>query len=125
VCIVIIMKRTLLCTLVLLPLLALIACTPERRSPDAIREDTAKATADATRDAKAVVQGVADGLKQKGPININRASAEDLKALPGIDDDSARRIIDGRPYDNGGELVKKHVISRTEYDRIAEKIEAK
>ena len=115
------MKHALLCILVLLPL---VACTPERRSPDAIREDTAKATSEATRDAKAVAQGVVDGLKEKGPMNINKASADDLKTLPGIDDAIARRIVDGRPYDNSAELMKKHIISRAEYDRIADKIVA-
>jgi hypothetical protein len=116
------MKRALLCTLVLFPL---VACTPERRSPDAIREDTAKATSEAARDVKAVGQGVVDGLKQKGPMNVNRASADDLRTLPGIDEAAARRIVDGRPYQDSGELVKKHVISRAEYDRIADKVVAK
>ncbi len=116
------MKWIALCLLAVLPLTA---CTPEKRSPDAIREDTAKATSEAARDAKAVVQGVADGLKQKGPMNINKASVDDLKTLPGIDDAAAHRIAEGRPYDDSGELVKKHVISRAEYNRIANKIVAK
>jgi DNA uptake protein ComE-like DNA-binding protein len=115
------MKWMMLCVLAVLPLTA---CTPERRSPDAIREDTAKATAEATRDAKAVVQGVAQGLKEKGPVNINKASVDDLKALPGVDDAAANRIVDGRPWDNSYDLVKKHVISKAEYDRIASKIKA-
>ena len=105
--------------------LCLTACTPERRSPDAIREDTAKATAEAARDAKAVVQGVAQGLREKGPVNINKASIDDLKALPGIDDAAANRIAEGRPWDNSYDLVKKHVISKAEYDRIASKIKAR
>ncbi|HEY1984287.1 MAG TPA: helix-hairpin-helix domain-containing protein [Terracidiphilus sp.] len=109
----------------LLAVLPLAACTPERRSPDAIRQDTAKATSEATRDAKAVVQGVADGLKQKGPMNINKASVDDLKTLPGIDDTAANRIVNGRPWDSGGDLVRKHAISRAEYDKIADKIVAK
>src|SRR5438309_1885923 len=96
--IVLAMKLTWLCMLVLIPLAA---CTPEKRSPDAIREDTARATSEATRDAKAVAQGVVEGLKQKGPVNINKASDKDLETLPGIDVVAAKRIIDGRPYDNG------------------------
>src|SRR6266700_8220190 len=108
-----------------LALIPLAACTPEKRSPDAIREDTAKATSEATKDAKAVAQGVVDGLKEKGPVNINQASEKDLQTLPGIDEAAARRIVDGRPYNNGSDLVKKHLISRAEYDRIATKIVAK
>jgi hypothetical protein len=106
-------------------LISLVACTPEKRSPDAIRDDTARATSEAARDAKAVAQGVVDGLKQKGPVNINKASEKDLETLPGIDETTARRIVDGRPYDSGSDLVKKRLISHEEYNRIAEKIVAR
>jgi len=108
-----------------LSLIPLAGCTPEKRSPDAIREDTAKATSEAAKDVKAAAQGVVEGLKQKGPVNINKASEKDLETLPGIDEAAARRIVDRRPYETGGELVKKHVVSRAEYDRIADKIVAK
>lgn len=116
------MKNAILCTFVLL---AVTACTTESRSPDAIRQDTAKATAEAARDVKAVAQGVAEGLHDKGPVNINTASVDDLKSLPGIDDDAAHRIVDGRPYENAAELPKRHIISRAEYDHIAAKVKAK
>ena len=108
-----------------LTLLALTGCTPHDRSPDEIREQTARATSTAARDAKAAAQGVVQGLKQQRTININHASADDLKSLPGIDDGAAHRIIDHRPYSDSEDLVKRHVISRTEYDHIAGKIEAR
>ena len=106
----------------MLALLSLTACTTQQRSPDEIRRETAAATATAARDAKAVVKGVAEGLKQKGPMNINKASEDDLKTLPGIDDEKARRIVENRPYDSSYELVKKHLISKSEYDHIADKV---
>jgi DNA uptake protein ComE-like DNA-binding protein len=108
-----------------LALLSLTACTPQQQNPDEIRKRTADATSTAAKDAKAVAQGVVDGLKQKGPVNINKASDTDLKTLPGIDQDAAQRIIEGRPYDDSSELVKKHIVSEAEYDRIADKITAK
>jgi DNA uptake protein ComE-like DNA-binding protein len=107
-----------------LALFAVTGCTTQQRSPDQIRKETADATATAAKDAKAVAQGVADGLKQKGPVNVNRASSDDLKKLPGIDEAAAQRIIDNRPYDNTADMLKKHVISKTEYDRIADKVTA-
>jgi DNA uptake protein ComE-like DNA-binding protein len=116
------MKRTLM--LGTFMLFALTACTTQQRSPDSIRKETADATATAARDAKAVAQGVVDGLKQKGPMNINKASEDDLKTLPGIDPPIARRIVEGRPYENSSDLVKKRLISKAEYDRIADKIVA-
>jgi competence protein ComEA len=113
------MKRAVV---VFLALIGLAGCTPERRSPDAIREDTAKATAAAARDAKAVAQGVVQGLKQKGPININKASAADLETLPGIDEAAAHKIVTNRPYADSAELVKRRVISRAQYDKIASQV---
>lgn len=100
-------------------------CTERQRSPDAIREDTARATREATQDAKAVAKGVVEGLKDSGSVNVNKASAEDLKKLPGIDDAAARRIIENRPYGEGYDMVKKHAITKHEYDAIAGKITAK
>jgi DNA uptake protein ComE-like DNA-binding protein len=107
-----------------LVLLAVAGCSPARRSPDAIRQDAARATSEAAKDAKAVVQGVADGLREKGPLNINQASVDELESLPGIDSVAAGKIVDGRPYDNSIELVQKHIVTKAEYNRIANKIEA-
>lgn len=109
-------------------MLCLAGCTPERHNPtpDEIREQTARATSTAARDAKAVAQGVVEGFKQqKGPMNINTASADDLKTLPGIDDDAAHRIIEGRPYSEGADLAKRHIVSRAEYNKISDRITAK
>ena len=106
-------------------MLALAGCTPAQRSPDEIRKDTANATAEVARDTKAVAQGVVDGLKQKGPVNINKASVKDLETLPGIDELRANKIIDGRPYDSSDQLVKRKILSRAEYDHIATHVVAR
>jgi DNA uptake protein ComE-like DNA-binding protein len=106
-------------------IIALAGCTTHDRSPDEIREQTARATSTAARDAKAVAQGVADGIKQQRTVNINHASADDLRSLPGIDDATARRIVDHRPYTDSYDLVKQHIISHEEYDRISGKIDAR
>lgn len=111
--------------LALLIPVALAGCTAHDRSPDEIRQQTAQATSTAAREAKAVVQGVVEGVKQQRTININRSSADDLKSLEGIDDAAANRIIERRPYSDSYDLVKRHIISKAEYDRIAGKIEAR
>ena len=115
------MKRTPLFVLAFIAS-TLTACNNQQRSPDEIRRETADATSTAARDAKAVAQGVADGLKHGGTVNLNNASEKDLESLPGIDNIAARKIIDNRPYDSPSDLVKKHAVSGTEYDRIADKI---
>ena len=117
------MKRTLFFTLTL-ALLTAIGCTQAQRNPDAIRQDTAKAAAEAKQDAKALVQGVEDGLKTKGQVNINNATPDQLEALPGIDAARARRIIAGRPYQSSDDLVKRHLVAKAEYDRIAGQVVA-
>ncbi|MGD0737020.1 MAG: helix-hairpin-helix domain-containing protein [Terracidiphilus sp.] len=117
------MKRTLLFTLAL-ALLTVIGCTKAQRNPDAIRQDASKAASEAKKDAKAVVQGVEDSLKTKGQVNINNATADQLEALPGINAVRARRIIAGRPYQSSDDLVKRHVVPKAEYDRIAGQVVA-
>jgi DNA uptake protein ComE-like DNA-binding protein len=119
------MKRTLLITLGI-TLLLFTGCTQTSRNPtpDQIRQDAAKATRTAAQDTKAAVEGVVDGLKTRGQVNINSATTDQLKALPGIDDDAAHRIADGRPYKSTDELPRRHLISRVEYDKISNQIVA-
>jgi competence protein ComEA len=101
-------------------LLVLSGCSHRQGpTPDQIRQDTAKATRTAAQDAKAAVQGVVDGLKKQAPVNINKASAEDLETLPGIDAARAQKIIASRPYQSSDELVKRRIIPQAEFDRIA------
>ena len=100
-------------------------CTAHDRSPDAIREQTAHATSTAVRDAKAVTQGIVQGIRQQKTININKASVKDLSSLDGIDDATADRIIAHRPYKDSYERVKRRIVSKDEYNRIASKIEAR
>ena len=52
------------------------------------------------------------------PVDLNRASIEQLVALPGMSVTLARQIIEGRPYHSKTDLLHKHILSDTAYDRI-------
>jgi DNA uptake protein ComE-like DNA-binding protein len=97
-------------------------------SPDQIRQKTADATATLKDDAKAVTQGVRDGLTRPSadkPLDLNHASKSQLTALPGIDDAAADRILAGRPYTSEHELLDKRIISREQYNKIADSVTVK
>jgi DNA uptake protein ComE-like DNA-binding protein len=57
-------------------------------------------------------------------IDINRASAKELDALPGIGEARSKAIIAGRPYKAKDELTKRKIIPQNVYDGIKEKIVA-
>jgi DNA uptake protein ComE-like DNA-binding protein len=85
------------------------------------------AAANASRTAKDVAKGVRAGLHNKDGrtmVDVNSASRADLETLPGIGAETARRIENNRPYHSPHDLVRKRVISQSEYDRIADDVVA-
>jgi len=58
-------------------------------------------------------------------IDINSASAADLKTLPGIGDAYAAKIIAGRPYAQKSQLLSKSILPKATYDKIQGLIIAK
>jgi DNA uptake protein ComE-like DNA-binding protein len=78
---------------------------------------------EAAKQSKAIAEGVKQGLATPDkPVNINAASQTTLQTLPGIDEETAGRIIKGRPYHTTDELGTKGVVSPEQFNAIKDKI---
>jgi competence protein ComEA len=115
--------RRLIMTLMFGALLAL--------TPSLIQSSYAQTPAPKAAPAPAAKKDAAPAAKKDAApaakvelIDINRAPAKDLDALPGIGEARSKAIIAGRPYKAKNELTQRKIIPQNVYDAIKDKIVA-
>jgi DNA uptake protein ComE-like DNA-binding protein len=106
-------------------LLTLLSACTQRQDPQELKEKTAQATADLKRDTRAVAEGIREGWSRDKPLDLNAATKEQLLSLPGMTAAAADRVIAGRPYNQADDLVSRRILSKTEYDKISDRVIAK
>jgi hypothetical protein len=91
--------------------------TPSTTSPSSTMAPASKAPTADTRSTAAA--------PKMDTVDINSATAAELKMLPGVSDSDATKIIQGRPYSDKSQLVSKKVVSEPTYEKIKDHVVAR
>lgn len=83
------------------------------------------AAGQATTGSSSADSAMAAAKTMAGKLDINTATLDQLKSLPGIGDAYSQKIIAGRPYRAKNQLVQKKIIPQSVYDKIKDMIVAK
>jgi DNA uptake protein ComE-like DNA-binding protein len=73
----------------------------------------------------AFLLGVPAFAAEKAPrVDINTASADQIKTTLGVTDEQARKIVEARPYAKKDDLRAKDVVDSKTFDKIQKLIES-
>ncbi len=103
------------------PLLSFIACLIAVFLAAPIGAQTKKSTDKTTAKSASAMPAAKSGAV----LDLNSATIEQLKELPGIGDAYSKKIVAGRPYQRKDQLVSKNIVPQATYDRIKDLVTAK
>ena len=98
--------------------------TPAKTAGDAVKVD-AKASATAVKENAKGKSADAKASAKAILVDINTATESELKAVPGVGDVYAAKIIAGRPYANKTQLKSRKIVPATLYEQIKDRLIAK
>lgn len=98
------------------PALAQTTSTSRPTTPPAATS-TRPSTAPAAAPARPTAQAAAAPTAAVKRIDINSASEQEIATLPGIGAVYSKNIVQGRPWDDLGDLVKKKALPQSVFDR--------
>lgn len=93
-----------------------ISFAADTKAPAKPAAETAKTKADNSK--------VTTAAKME-PVDINSAGEAELKAIPGIGDAYAAKIIVGRPYANKAQLKSRNILPAPVYEKVKDRLVAK
>jgi len=90
----------------------------------AAAQDLDAAAHQAKHEAKVAADGVKEGWNRdsQGRLNLNSATETQLRDLPGMTREEARKVIDNRPYKDKQDLVSRGILSEHEYRDVESQI---
>ena len=101
-------------------ILALTIAGPVLAAEPAMPSPQPSATTTAPKAPPAVPQAAV--APKAATVDVNTATAADLKGLPGISDADAAKIVQGRPNKEPGDLVTKKILPEGEFAKIKDRI---
>lgn len=126
------MRKTVLAGIVVLGLIALPALAQDATTTSTQTTDhhdtnskTKKAIKKAANKTEDTASDAKDAVTRHKRLDLNSATADELAALPSLTASDAQKIIENRPYKAKNDLVKKDVLTATQYAKIKDEVVAK